>query len=461
MAAKRWVVPPVISAVFMVFLEIPATLGQATSNDWVGHWIGSLSRESRDYAVTVDIFTINDRLSATLDLPEYSVYGCPTNLHIQQARMEIRAKLVEAELTGQLSEERITGIARLFGKLDATITLRRASRTPTTYNHEDLRFKSGDAVLVGTLVKPPGRGPFPIIIWTHGSGPDTRKTFYYHGKAHLLAQHGVASLIYDKRGAGESTGSDSWDAKKLKEDAIAAITAIRDREDVDSTRIGIAGFSQGGWIAPAVTADSSDVAFVLVGATPGITGGEQNLFTLRNRLVAAGFEPSIVEESVDLMKRLYQFYQTGNNREAVAASLEVASEKPWYKNDVFQRHLFMPDGRLPAGRHPYWQPFSPDPLEPWRQIQVPVLSVWGELDRNVPAALSKERIGAALRDAGNSDNELIIFPSASHGLWVVRSDEAAWDWPRQAPGYHDTMVRWVARHVSPKTLPSDSNADRK
>jgi len=459
-AGRPWVMMLIVIAGVVEFsTTIMAVAGQP-SNEYIGHWTGSLSHKGREFAVALDISTDSNGLAATLDLPEHCLYGCPTVLSIEKDRLKIRASLVDAELTARVSENGLVGEANLFGNRKVGMTLRRANQTPRTYSYEDLKFKSGDAVLAGTIVKPSGRGSFPIIVWTHGSGPDTRRTFYYHARAHLMAQHGVASFIYDKRGAGESTGSGSWDIARLKEDAVAAVGAIASRKDVDAAHIGIAGFSQGGWVAPAVAARCQDIDFVVVGAAPGITGGEQNIFTLRNRLVAKGFNASEVEESIALLRKIYTFYQDGQNRTEVEAAYEGAKQKNWYNSGAFKQFLFMPNQKLPQGRHPYWQPFSPDPMEPWRRIRVPVFSVWGELDDQVPASLSQKRLAEALRLAGNNDHELIIYPSASHGLWVIRDDDTTWDWRRQVPGYHDTMVRWVLAHVAPSVSPSAHTTDQ-
>jgi hypothetical protein len=69
---------------------------------------------------------------------------------------------------------------------------------------ENVRFTSGSVSLAGTLVSPRGRGPFPAIVFIHGSGPDSREN--YRGQAVWFARQGFAALIYDKRGVGVSTG---------------------------------------------------------------------------------------------------------------------------------------------------------------------------------------------------------------------------------------------------------------
>lgn len=414
--------------------------------DLAGHWEGHLVRADQAYVIRLDISRDDGAYEMTLDLPGYLLYGCPVEIDEMSAGTVLRPTLIDGDIRGTFTGGRFTGTASVVAP-ESRIELVRYSRHPVRFRHEEIRFRSGDGDLAGTLVLPPGAGPFPAIVWTHGSGPDTRRTFYYHGRAHLLARHGVAGFIYDKRGAGASTGSDPWKTGNLVADAVAAIRAIKDREDIDDTRLGIAGFSQGGWVAPEVALREDDVDFVVVGATPGITGGEQNAFSLLNALRRDGYSEENAQAARDLLMRLYRYYETGRDRDAIVHAMDSARREPWFDEPVFQRMLFLPDGELPQGANPYWKPLSPDPLEVWSGVTVPVLSMWGALDRQVPAERSRDVLEQAFRAAGNDDVTLAIFPGASHGFWVVRGESERWDWPRQAPGCHSAIVEWVLAHT--------------
>jgi pimeloyl-ACP methyl ester carboxylesterase len=69
--------------------------------------------------------------------------------------------------------------------------------------------------------------------------------------------------------------------------------------------------------------------------------------------------------------------------------------------------------------------------------------MWGANDREVPPALSRERIAAALQGHGADDKVLIIFPDATHSLYIDQDD--AWDWQRTAPGFQETITEWLDR----------------
>ena len=122
-------------------------------------------------------------------------------------------------------------------------------------------FASGPTTLAGSLYLPARGGRHPAVILVHGSGPQTRDSYAPFAK--VFAKHGIATLIYDKRGTGALTGN--WQRapfSALADDAAAGLEFLRRRVEIDSTRVGIWGGSEGGWIAPWVASINPNVAFV-------------------------------------------------------------------------------------------------------------------------------------------------------------------------------------------------------
>ncbi|WP_039786173.1 acyl-CoA thioester hydrolase, partial [Actinoalloteichus spitiensis] len=69
------------------------------------------------------------------------------------------------------------------------------------------------AALAGTLTLPAGPGPHPAVLLLHGSGPLDRDgntpklpTNLGPALASALAANGIATLRYDRRGAGRTPG---------------------------------------------------------------------------------------------------------------------------------------------------------------------------------------------------------------------------------------------------------------
>jgi hypothetical protein len=88
----------------------------------------------------------------------------------------------------------------------------------------DVRISSEPGVtLAGTLYLPTGQSkdPYPLAVLIGGKGPNGRGGFSEIIKR--LAADGIATLEYDKRGVGQSTGTYEDDPERLTADAAAAV----------------------------------------------------------------------------------------------------------------------------------------------------------------------------------------------------------------------------------------------
>jgi dienelactone hydrolase len=103
-----------------------------------------------------------------------------------------------------------------------------------------------------TLTLPDGPGPFPAVVMTHGSGPQTREEFQvFAAFCELL---GIAVIADDKRGIGQSRGMYPGEravpstVDVLARDAQAEARYLATLPQIDRSRIGVLGDSQAGWI---------------------------------------------------------------------------------------------------------------------------------------------------------------------------------------------------------------------
>jgi uncharacterized protein len=95
------------------------------------------------------------------------------------------------------------------------ITLIAMIAFPEAIAAQEIVLETATGQLSGTLELPNGKGPFPVVLIIAGSGPTDRdgnnpgglKTNAYKLLAEGLAQNGVASLRYDKRGIGKSSSA--------------------------------------------------------------------------------------------------------------------------------------------------------------------------------------------------------------------------------------------------------------
>ncbi len=140
----------------------------------------------------------------------------------------------------------------------------RGEKEPVT-----LHTTSGD--IYGELILPQGNTPCPVVLIIAGSGPTDRdgntigtnlknNSLLYLAEA--LAERGIATLRYDKRGIGESTGAAANEEDLRFEHYIDDAVAWADLLGADSrfTSVTIAGHSEGSLIGMVASARSEAVS---------------------------------------------------------------------------------------------------------------------------------------------------------------------------------------------------------
>ena len=236
----------------------------------------------------------------------------------------------------------------------------------------DLSIPSRNATLAASLRFPPiGKAPYPAIVLAHGSGLITRTD--QRPLAERFLALGLAVLTYDKRGVGESTGTyvNVGTARSIEifgllaDDALAGVHAIKDRPDIDASRIGLGGASQAGWITPLAASRSSAVKFVVILSGPAVTVGEEMEYS---RL--AGADPGSIQglSDTEIDRRMREFKG----------------------------------------------PFGYDPVPVLEQLTTPSFWVEGEYDRSVPMAQTLATLDR-IRLSGRPVTVLRL-PGADHSL---------------------------------------------
>jgi pimeloyl-ACP methyl ester carboxylesterase len=424
-----------------------APLSVAAAPEWlVGRWEGIATHNDSSWQIALNAWKESGRLMASLEFPDAGQYALKIDEF--QVGPDGSIRLLHSQRRPAITMEAQESRGRLIGTLEgfdvnARVAMTRESAVPHRLIEVPIRIRSDGVALAGTLVKPPTPGPHPVIIWTHGSGFIGRHSEPYRMLGYLFARHGMASLLYDKRGVKDSTGDfRQATIEELAEDALAAVPILKERNDIDATRIGIGGHSQGGWIAPlAASRSDHQIAFLVVIAAAGMSPFEQGSYVVENKLRHAGHVNAVVEQALMLRQRLLRFLRTGENADGMERQLMNARREPWY------RDALLPFGSLDDFQREAldWLTLDPQPL--WERISVPVLAVWAEKDRIVPSRRSYELIQAALRRGQNNQATLVILPDADHNLSLVRADDQEWDWPRIAPDLETHIADWTAKFL--------------
>jgi pimeloyl-ACP methyl ester carboxylesterase len=178
-------------------------------------------------------------------------------------------------MTGRISLL-ILGLAGLIGAV--------AARQEPRADPASGFFTNGDVRLSYQLDRPAAAGPLPAVVFGHGSGRTTKETC--RGLATRFLERGYATLCYDKRGVGASTGR--YDTvgpgnsprmiADLAGDMAAGVAFLRGQPGIDGRRIGLVGGSQAGWIIPAAAARSQP-AFMIMLVGPTVSVGEEIFYS--------------------------------------------------------------------------------------------------------------------------------------------------------------------------------------
>jgi dipeptidyl aminopeptidase/acylaminoacyl peptidase len=267
------------------------------------------------------------------------------------------------------------------------------------YAQEEVRFANGEVALAGTVLTPRGRGPHPAVVFIHGSGTSDRDNLWYFAIADHLARNGIAVLLPDKRGSGQSGGD--WRTSGFSDfahDALAAVALLRTRERIDASLIGLLGISQGGsWIAPLGASQSSEIAFVISVSGAAVTPNEQLLHESKQTLVQYGLPEAMASGMAP----------------GAAGIAKMRRPTWWRKNGDF------------------------DPIPFWEKVRVPVLVVYGEDDEkdNVPIQESVVRLNKMIQADRARDFTVTVFPNTGHGMFNAETK-----WIRK--DFLDLLVDW-------------------
>lgn len=304
-------------------------------------------------------------------------------------------------------------------------------------------------------MRPASAGPHPAIVFLQGSGPHDRGPSRPY--AERLARRGLAGLIYDKRGTGESGGD--WTRSSLDDlarDAVAALEHLRTLRGIDPERIGLWAPSQGAWVATVAAGLSDRIAFAIVISGGGATPREVETYAYERALERAGVSDAQRTEVRVLLDRYFIYLGSGEGREALEQRIEAARRQAWYPLVALDRVLPSPGNR----EHWEWVA-SYDPAPGIARMRLPILLLFGDRDEQQPTPLALSRWRQGLSAAGNDEVTVKVFPGADHFLRTAPAghpgdDPHAAEPPPVADGFWETVEGWLAAQLPVATDASRS-----
>lgn len=406
------------------------------AQDITGKWNGLLKVPGVELIIVFNIAKTENGYSATMDSPDQGAFDIPVStitfennqlyLKINNANIEYKGKYFQNNFEGTFFQGQEFPLNLNREQLKKTELIRSQDpQKPYPYRVEEVAFANQKAgiKLAGTLTLPKMAGKFPAVVLISGSGPQNRNEEVFGHKPFLvladhLTRHGIAVLRFDDRGIGQSEGDFNLATSvDFASDVESAVAFLRTRGEINTKKIGLAGHSEGGLIAPMVAANNKNIAFIVLMAGPGMSG--KALLPLQMELIAKASDTSQseIEKNKKINSALFELINTTDTEEEQLKKL-----KHYFDHEVdpadLPKELTNPEllnGQLKQLATPWMRYFiTYDPLPKLSKVTCPVLAINGEKDLQVPPKENLSAIKTTLEKADNNKVSIIEFKGLNH-----------------------------------------------
>lgn len=290
------------SIIYLLWLLIP-TVTHAQKFD--GSWLGKLSIAG-DLRVVFNISRDGTTYKADMDSPDQGAKGLPVSeikviddslyLGLDILKGKFTGKLInDTTLAGTLEQHNMQMPLTLYKtKKYAGISRPQTPKHPYPYTSVDVEYDNENKTvhLGATLTYPTGNGKYPAAILITGSGQQDRdETIMEHKPFAVIADYltkmGMAVLRVDDRGTGKSKGEVfNATSQDFANDVETSLQFLKQQKNIDTTRIGLIGHSEGGLIASMVASRNKRIDYIILLAGPGVKGAE--LLAQQNEAILIG-----------------------------------------------------------------------------------------------------------------------------------------------------------------------------
>ncbi|WP_315021591.1 alpha/beta fold hydrolase [Alloprevotella tannerae] len=382
------------------FLCLPFFVITAAAQGLTGAWSGKLSVQGMQ--LTLVLHVSKDAAGkdvCTIDSPDQSVRGMLAEVNlITDDSLSISVPMIGAAYAGKLEGGVLKGVFRQVGyafplnleRGEAPIYRPQEPSPPYPYETKEVTFTNpaAGATLSGTLCYPKatgGKRKVPVVLMVSGSGQQNRDEEIFDHKPFLviadcLAQMGIASLRYDDRGTGKSTGDASRSTMfDNAADALAGLQYLRSQSDFGP--VGILGHSEGGCIA-FILAAQGKADFIVSLAGSGVKG--DSILVEQLRVMLGGQGPQAETDAFcKVMKAVYAYKASHPQVDHPDEVVNNILQQTQTKLNVGQKSSIID---FLKSDNPWLQSFiSTDMADYVKQTRCPVMAVNGEKDVQVAA----------------------------------------------------------------------------
>jgi len=415
------------------------SLNAFSQKDITGNWYGVLKVMGMELRVSFTIQNDNDSLSAIMASLDQGVSNIPMESVVFKGNsLSISQSAMQMNFEGKVNQDFtfIEGMFKQAGQefeldlgreeiIKKVLNRPQEPKPPFSYYSEEVEFenKSAKIKLSGTLTLPSSKGKHPVVVLISGSGPQDRNEELMGHKPFLvladyLTKKGIGVLRFDDRGTAKSSGDHSLaTTEDFATDVEAAIDFLKKRKDIDKSKIGLIGHSEGGLIAPIVASRSKKLAYVVLLAGPGIPGDEILLAQGRLIALAEGVDSTTVEKNLAEAKTMYDIIKQNDKEEAERKLVEFVRKQiealpDDEKKAIPDVDVYISQSIMTLNNNWFRFFLSFDPQQTLEKVNCPVLAINGTLDLQVPYRENLEAIKSAIPE--NEFSLIKSLPNLNH-----------------------------------------------
>ncbi len=438
-----------------------------------GNWLGALDVSGFKLRLVLKVSkTADGALKATMDSLDQNAKDLAVDtISFQDGTLKFEMKALRASYVGTLSKDgaQLTGeftqgaampleFKRVSDVSQLELKRPQTPKKPYPYKEEEVSYenKQDSVKLAATLTLPPGAGPFPAVVLITGSGPQDRNEGLLGHQPFLvladyLTRRGIAVLRADDRGVGGTSKPGPNDTtENYAADALAGVEFLKARKEIDPKQIGLVGHSEGGMAAPLAAVKSTEVAFIVLMAGPGIPG-DKLLAKQIGLIAAAECEREVEQAMAEGQQLIDTAAQEKDNAVARQKMHEAAVKRADRAKKKIDAQLASADLQSFMWASDWFRYFlSYDPRPVLMKVKVPVLAINGEKDLQVPAKEDLDGIEQALKEGGNKDYKIVMLPNLNHLFQTTKTgapSEYAEIEETIAPVALQTIGDWIAAHT--------------
>ncbi|KAB2810395.1 alpha/beta hydrolase family protein [Phaeocystidibacter luteus] len=228
---------------------------------------------------------------------------------------------------------------------------------------------------------------FPAILCLQGGGHVGLDNYTWEPR--YFAEHGYVSLICDKAGVGRSVGSSNFRTQTFVqkgEEYICLLDYMRALPQVDESKVGVHGMSEGGRMAVYLAAIAPEkVSFAMSVSGPIESYMENQLYAIDKLYWYRGYESEIRNRVVRVWRMYYEQAARGEIQQATVDSIRAVE-------DILTHHIYLPSASTRLPSRPMRADIHFSVEEEIKRVNCPIFFQYGELDLLVDPVVSVELI---------------------------------------------------------------------